>query len=96
MQIVCPKGHPIAKTGVSIRTFSYNGLAPLQSLSAAIAAAKPDLVVSGDDLATRHLHRLYTENTYGQKGKAVRELIERSLGAPEYFPVVDDRVSFKS
>ena len=93
MQTVCPWGHPIGKTGVSNRIFRYSGLAPLQSLSAAIAMAKPDLIVSGDDLATRHLHRLYAENEPGEEGAAVRRLIERSLGDPEYFPLVDDRAS---
>jgi hypothetical protein len=94
VQTVCPWGHPIGKTSVCSRIFNYSGLAPLQSFSAAIAAAKPDLIVPGDDLATRHLHRLYAENGHGEKGVAVRKLIERSLGAPEYFPIVDDRASF--
>ena len=94
MQAVCPGGHPIGKTGVTERIFRYSGLAPLQSFSAAIAGAKPDLIVSGDDLATRHLHRLYVENEHREEGASLRELIERSLGSPEYFPIVDDRASF--
>jgi hypothetical protein len=94
VQALCPPGHPIGKTSASNRVFNYSGLAPLRSFSAAIAAAKPDLIVSGDDLATQHLHCLYAENEHGEKGAVVRELIERSLGAAEYFPVVDDRASF--
>jgi hypothetical protein len=32
---------------------------PLRSLARAIAASNPDLIVAGDDLATRRLHELY-------------------------------------
>jgi predicted ATP-grasp superfamily ATP-dependent carboligase len=77
---------------VGRHTFKYRALAPLRSLAAAIAAANPDLIVSGDDLATWHLHRLYRRNL--QAGSSGSELIERSLGTAEYFPVVEDRASF--
>jgi hypothetical protein len=67
----------------------------LRSIAAAIAAAKPDLLVSGDDLATWHLHRLYeASNPEDHLGAKTRALIARSLGSPEYFPIVDDRASF--
>lgn len=92
VQAVCPSGSPIAKTTVLKGRFSFRGLAPLKSIAAAIAGAKPDLLVSGDDLATWHLHCLY--NSSPDTGGATRELIARSLGSPEYFPVVDDRASF--
>jgi ATP-grasp domain len=95
VQTVCPSGHPIVNAGVGGRMFKYRALAPLQSVAAAIASANPDFIVSGDDLATLHLHRLYADNQHsGTNCAAVCELIERSLGAPEYFRVVDDRSSF--
>jgi hypothetical protein len=89
---VCPSGSPIARTTVLQGRFSFRGLAPLKSIAAAIARAKPDLLVSGDDLATWHLHCLY--NSGDRKNEVTRELIARSLGSPEYFPLVDDRASF--
>jgi hypothetical protein len=92
VQAVCPSGSPIAQTTVLTGKFSFRGLAPLKSIAAAIAGAKPDLLVSGDDLATWHLHCLY--NSREREGQATRELIARSLGSPEYFPIVDDRASF--
>jgi hypothetical protein len=92
VQAVCPSASPIAKTTVLKGRFSFRGLAPLNSIAAAIAGAKPDLLVSGDDLATWHLHCLYTSS--GHRGEATRELIARSLGSPEYFSIVDDRASF--
>jgi hypothetical protein len=92
VQAVCPSGSPISKTTVLRGNFSFRGLTPLKSIAAAIAGAKPDLLVSGDDLATSYLHCLYASKGHG--GEATQELIARSLGSPEYFSVVDDRASF--
>jgi len=92
VQAVCPPGSPITSTTILKGKFPFRGLAPLKSITAAIAGAKPDLLVSGDDLATWHLHCLY--NSSFSAGEATRELIVRSLGSPEYFPIVDDRASF--
>jgi hypothetical protein len=73
----------------------YHGLAPLMSFGDAISATKPDLIVSGDDLATRHLHHLYQrESKRGRSGRPICELIERSLGAPESFGIVYARTAF--
>jgi ATP-grasp domain-containing protein len=95
VQAVCPSDSPIAKTTILKGNFSFRGLAPLKSIAAAIAASKPDLLVSGDDLATWHLHRLYeASDTKDHVGATTRALIARSLGSPEYFPIVDDRASF--
>ena len=91
MQAVCPSASPIAKTTVLKGKFSFRGLTPLKSIAAAITSAKPDLLVSGDDLATCHLHCLYNRDGTSE---VTRELIVRSLGSPEYFPIVDDRASF--
>lgn len=92
---VCPQGHPISKTVVGRHTFTYDALTPLRSFSAAISKTNPDLIVSGDDLATWHLHELYRRSLKaGASGAARAQLIERSLGAPEHFPIVEDRASF--
>jgi hypothetical protein len=95
VEIVCPSGHPLSHTRVARHTHRYQGLAPLRCFSAAIAASRPDLIVPADDLATRHLHRLYQrENSRGEPGEKVCELIERSLGATGSFPVVFSRKAF--
>ena len=95
IEAVCPPDHPIAKTSVIGRTFTYRGLTPLKSIEDAIAVTNPDCVISGDDLATWHLHCLYVEKkALGASGAAICSLIERSLGAPEFFPVVEDRGAF--
>jgi hypothetical protein len=95
VEVVCPRRHPIAKTKVARKIHHYSGLAPLRSLRSAIADAKPDLIVSGDDLTTRHLHGLYEdERQDGKAGSPICSLIECSLGAAESFPVVYARAAF--
>src|ERR1700678_77252 len=67
---VCPSGHPIEKINGIRRTYRYHGLLALQSISEAIAAAKPALIIPGDDLVTSHLHQLHrTKRTAVKLGK---------------------------
>jgi hypothetical protein len=95
VDMVCPRRHPVRKTKAARKIHRFNGLAPLRSLSAAIADAEPDLIVSGDDLATRNLHRLYERELQdGKEGSAICALIERSLGAAESFPISYARAAF--
>jgi hypothetical protein len=95
VDMVCPRRHPLTKTRVARRIYRFNGLAPLRSLRGAIADAEPDLIVPGDDLTTRHLHRLYEhERRKGKAGSSICALIERSLGAAESFPISYARAAF--
>jgi len=92
---VCPPRHPLGKTRAVAQICPYRGLAPLRSFVEAIAARRPDLILPGDDLATRHLHHLYSrENRQGRAGSPICQLIERSLGAAESFSVVYARTAF--
>jgi Carbamoyl-phosphate synthase L chain, ATP binding domain len=92
---VCPPNHPLGKTGVVLKTYAYHALDGLASVANAISDAKPDLIVPGDDLATQHLHLLYAqEHRKGTAGAPVCALIERSLGAPENFPLLYARTKF--
>jgi len=92
VEAVCPASHPVRKTAAVRRVHRYSGLAPLRSFARAIAAAHPDLIVSGDDLATQHLHRLHAEEKRnGKPESSICALIERSLGRPQSFDVVTAR-----
>ena len=94
---VCPADHPLGRVSSIGQTHVYRGLAPLFSLARAIRISRPDLVVSGDDLATAHLQRLHANERRmyeGKTGSALCRLIERSLGDPESFPVVSARAAF--
>lgn len=95
VDVVCPPGHALGKMSVVRRTYPYRGLMPLKAFRDAIVASSPDFLLPGDDLATCHLHRLYdNESRRGHAGRPMCELIQRSLGAPESFPVVYARTAF--
>lgn len=69
-------------------------MAPLGSLAKAIAATKPTTIVPTDDVATRHLHQLHDrERCHRGSSSSICALIERSLGAPENFPIVEARAA---
>jgi hypothetical protein len=92
---VCPAGHPVEKIGGVRKTYAYRSLFAMQSFAAAITAAQPDLIVPGDDLATRHLHHLHLrEGKRRSSAQPTCGLIERSLGAAESFPRVYARTAF--
>jgi hypothetical protein len=95
VRAVCPSEHPFGKTKALDRTFAYDGLRPLASFARAIASSRPDVIVPGDDLATRHLHQLHVRETQaGATRTVLSDLIERSLGDPKSFPVVYARSQF--
>lgn len=95
VEAVCPAGHPVRMTKALRKIHTYRGLAPLMSFKKAIVAADPDLIVPGDDLATRHLQDLHRRGqTEGNAGTEICHLIEHSLGAPESFRVVFARNAF--
>jgi glutathione synthase/RimK-type ligase-like ATP-grasp enzyme len=95
VEALCPSGHPVNETQAVSRTYTYQGLRPLRSFVRAISASKPEVVVPGDDLATRHLHDLYDQREL-HSGDAAKlsSLIERSLGSPEAFSIVQSRAAF--
>ena len=103
VEALCPPDHPLGKTQAASRIHHYQGLAPLRSLARAIAAAEPDLVIPGDDLAARHLQELHgrreaysgeAKEVGTSSGNSLGSLIERSLGSPEAFPIIHARAAF--
>ncbi len=91
VEVVCPDEHPIAKTGSFRQMYPYHGLMPVKSFTRAIAAAKPDLVVPSDELASRHLHDLYHQLHRSGRTPEVLNLIVRSLGDPGGFDDINSR-----
>jgi formate-dependent phosphoribosylglycinamide formyltransferase (GAR transformylase) len=92
VEMVGPLGHPALKTTALSHRYSFRGLAPVTSFHAAIDQAKPDLIVACDDLATSHLHRLYS--LLLQKGEAdtgTASVLRRSLGPHTSFPTLESR-----
>jgi hypothetical protein len=92
---VCPAAHALRVTSAVRHAHIYRGLAPLRSLARAIDASVPDLIVSGDDLATQHLHALHArEQQKGNSDSSLCALIGRSLGNAPSFSVVSQRGAF--
>jgi len=89
---VCPPRHPVLKTSALAEFYKYHGLAPLASFERAIAACNPDLILPCDDLSTLHLHQIYERRKTSDA--QLTQLIERSLGSPEGFPVLFARTAF--
>src|SRR5579872_4994849 len=92
IEAVCPSRNALATTKAVCRVYRYSGITPLSSLAAAITASRPDLIIPGDDLATRHLFDLSHRDR--DFGGTRRRLIERSLGAPESYPLIAARAAF--
>jgi hypothetical protein len=95
VEAVCPPSHPMFETSAVRERNHYSVFSPASSFAAAIAATKPDLVIPGDDITVQHLHRLYaTELRKEGPQSFICEVLERSLGGPESFPVVFSRTAF--
>jgi hypothetical protein len=95
VEAVCPAQHPLSKVKAVRRMHPFSGLTPVSSLGSAIVKANPTLIIPGDDLATHYLHRLYqNEEARGQQGLKICEVIERSLGVRENFPILYQRATF--
>jgi hypothetical protein len=92
VEAVCPRSHPVTKTHAPLRIHPYCPFTPLRSISAAIDAAQPYVVIPCDDLATIHLHRTYDRALRsGKRGAAMRILLEDSLGNPASFAITTAR-----
>jgi hypothetical protein len=83
---LCPPGHVLHEISGMGTIHSYTGFDSLAALEKAVAAARPDLVIPCDDRAVWQLHALH------ESRREHRELIERSLGAPEYYNTLRSRV----
>src|ERR1700674_3457526 len=89
---LCVGSNPLSRTRAIERTFSYSGLRPLESLKSSIQATRPHLIIPCDDLAVQHLHELHAwASGVGFSGKALVNLIERSLGRPDSYVTASTR-----
>ena len=82
---LCPPGHPLRFVTGMGSIYSYQGLASMGLLRAAIRAARPTLIVPCDDIAVWQLHALHANEA------DLRPLIELSLGAAEAYPAIQQR-----
>ena len=85
VSLLCPPGHA-GRMVPGVTVFKQDAFKPQRALSAAIAMAKPAMIVPGDDRALAHLHELHRIGTDEQ-----RDLVERSLGPPNGYPITTSR-----
>jgi hypothetical protein len=83
---LCPDGHALGRLAFAKGIYRYSALRPLQSLAAGLIAASPDLIIPCDDVVTAQLQQLYDTADDGMKN-----LLIRSLGAAENFPLIYSR-----
>ncbi len=91
---VCPFRHSLARLRCVRRTYRHYGFFPAASFLDAIKASKPDLIVPCDDVAVRHLHRLYSMTSNSGDAGSIAAMIARSLGSPQNYPVLYRRAEF--
>ncbi len=84
VEVLCPRGHPVLQTRSAARSHRHSVWRPQRSLGDALRRAEPDLVIPCDDDAALQLQRLHAAREGSHPlTPAMRELIARSLGAPE-------------
>ena len=88
-----PESHPLAASRYPSGRHLYRPLRPLHSLSRAVETSKPDFVVACDDRAVTHLLMLHSK-ALDEADFAVRDLIRRSLGAPQHYAQLASRAGF--
>jgi hypothetical protein len=84
---LAPAAHPVDAESHTFTRVVLNSLRPSRSLEKAIGLLKPDIVIPADEVMVLLLHQLHRTRP------GLRELIERSLGAPESFGITLSRVA---
>jgi ATP-grasp domain len=85
ISVICPVGHPLTQVACVRQIFQYRALASLDSLRRALRECRPDVVIPCDDGVVAQLHELC------ELDPSLKEVIDRSLGSAQSYPVVDSR-----
>ncbi len=97
VEAICPADHPLHVISVVRRVYPLRSMRPARSLEDAIAASRPALIVPCDDLAAiqlRLLHKALLARPRVHDHAACIALLERSLGDPSSYPVLESRAEF--
>lgn len=85
ISVLCPQESPLAFLEGIAQQFRFNLLNPLRSLRSAIATSNAEYLLPTDDLSVWLLHDLIAVDPM------LRTLVERSIGNPEFYPVLRSR-----
>ncbi len=96
VDIVSPPNHPACSTHAIQNHYRYHGLAPQRLFRAAILSSKPDLIIPSDDVAMRHLHRIYAaaSQAHDPSSETICHVLQASLGDPASYPITESREKF--
>ncbi|MGB8478117.1 MAG: ATP-grasp domain-containing protein [Acidobacteriaceae bacterium] len=96
VDLVCPPNHPAFSTHALQHRYRYHGVSAQQSFRNAILKSGPDIVVPCDDVAMRHMHRLYAtaSQSADQDSKSMCKLLQVSMGDPVSYPITESREKF--
>lgn len=83
--------HPLASTRAVGTHFHYSMVDPLQSIVSALRKSGAGIVIPCDGLTVRHLHALYATVPAAEGGAKTAEVLQRSLGDPAAFLLIDSR-----
>jgi len=85
------KSHPLASTRAVASHHTFGAIDPLESLLTAMAESCAGLVVPCDGMSVRHMHALYATLSATPEGTTAAAIIERSLGDPTAYLLIDSR-----
>jgi len=88
VEAYAPRRHPVAESSVLARLYPYRPLQALSGLRDVLDAAMPDIVVSCDDRATRHLV------AYAKEDARVADIAACSLGKLASYGTLFSRHAF--
>ncbi|MES2221047.1 MAG: ATP-grasp domain-containing protein [Acidobacteriota bacterium] len=96
VDIVCPPNHPSFSTRALQHRYNYQGVNAQHSFRHAILESQPNVVVPCDDVAMRHLHRLYDTASQDSdpEALAICKLFQISMGNPVSYPITESREQF--
>jgi hypothetical protein len=83
--VVCPAGHPLTLVSGIDYIRRYRGIRSLSNLRRCISEWAADVVIPCDDGVVAQLHELH------RRDPTLRDLIERSIGSPDGYPIVRSR-----
>jgi biotin carboxylase len=96
VDLVCPPNHPAFSTHALRHRYRYHGVSAQQSFRTAIMKSQADVLVPCDDVAMRHMHRLYSiaSQSSDPDSNAICKLLRVSMGDPDSYPITDSRERF--
>jgi hypothetical protein len=91
-----PTGNPVRKLNFVKGGLTYSARDPVKSLVVATTTFEPSVIIPMDDRAVVHIHSLYArcEALSPDIARAIRSMIERSLGLPSGYKISGTRYPF--